>query len=117
QKDAAALGQIARLLHWDQEAMMPPKGAAQRAEQAGALMGVLHERRTDPRIADWLDAIEPAELDEAGRWNLFWTRRHYERALRVPTELAAESARARTLGHEVWAEACTARRFADFAPM
>ena len=115
-KESAALGQIARLLHWDQEAMMPPRGAAQRAEQAGALMGVLHQRRTDPRLSDWLDAIEPETLDEAGRWNLHWTRRHHERAQRVPAALAIESARARTIGHEVWAEARAARRFADFAP-
>lgn len=115
-KDSAALGQVARLLHWDQEAMMPPRGAAQRAEQAGALAGVLHARETDPRVAEWLDAIDPGTLDDAGRANLHWTRQRHERAVRVPAALAAESARTTTLGHAVWAEARAARRFADFAP-
>ena len=115
-KEQAALAQIARLLHWDQEAMMPPKGAAQRAEQAGALAGVLHERRSDPRVPDWLEAIDPDELDAAGRANVFWTRRQHDRASRVPVELAAEHARATTLGHAIWAEAREAARFADFAP-
>jgi carboxypeptidase Taq len=115
-KESAALGQIARLLHWDQEAMMPPGGAAQRAEQAGALVGVLHERRIDPRIPDWIEAIDPATLDEAGRANLYWTHRQYERTTRVPVELATELARITTLGHEIWAEARKAACFADFAP-
>lgn len=115
-KQSAALGQIARLLHWDQEAMMPPKGTAQRAEQASALEAVLHARRSDPRIAGWLADIDPGTLDEAGRANVFWTRRRYERAVRVPADLSAEIARETTIAHGVWAEARHARRFADFAP-
>lgn len=116
-KEEAALGQIAQLLHWDQEAMMPPKGAEQRAEQAAALMGVIHARRTDPRIADWLDAIDPQALDEAGRWNLYWTRRRHQRATSIPVELAIESARTRTLAHEIWVDARAKRSFKDFAPV
>ena len=45
-KQTAALSQAAGLLTWDQEAMMPPKGAPQRAEQAGALAAV--SRHPDP---------------------------------------------------------------------
>ena len=115
-KESAALGQIARLLHWDQEAMMPPRGAAQRAEQAAALESVRHARRTDPRVADWLSAIDPGTLDAAGRANLHWTRRRHDRAVRVPAELAAEIARETTLAHGIWAEARRTGRFADFAP-
>jgi carboxypeptidase Taq len=37
---------------------MPPGAAPQRAEEMGALEEVLHARRTDPRIGDWLDAAE-----------------------------------------------------------
>lgn len=116
-REEAALGQIAQLMHWDQEAMMPPAGAAQRAEQAAALMGVLHARRTDPRIADWLDATETDTLDEAGRWNLYWTRKRHEREARIPAELAIELARIRTLAHEVWVDARAKRDVAAFAPI
>ena len=115
-RESAALGQIARLLHWDQEAMMPRKGAVQRAEQAAALETVRHARRTDPRIADWLTAIDAAELDEAGRANLRWTRRRHDRAVRVPADLAAAIARETSLAHGIWAEARAKARFADFAP-
>ncbi len=116
-KETAALGQVARLLHWDQEAMMPPKGAAQRSEQAGALAGVLHARKTDPRVPEWLDAIDPGSLNYAGRATLHWTRQRHARAARVPASLAAELARVTTAGHAVWAEARATRRFGDFAPM
>ena len=115
-KQGAALGQIARLLTWDQEAMMPPKGAPQRAEQAAALEAVRHANRTDPRIADWLAAIDSGALDAAGRANVHWTRRRYERAVRVPADLAAEIARETVLAHGIWSEARRAARFADFAP-
>jgi carboxypeptidase Taq len=115
-KESAALGQIARLLTWDQEAMMPPKGAPQRAEQAAALEAVRHAKRTDPRIADWLAAIDPESLDAAGRANFHWTHRRYHRAVRVPSALAAELARTTVLAHVTWAEARRAGRFADFAP-
>ena len=57
-KETAALGQIGRLMSWDQEVMMPENGTEQRAEQSGALQGVLHARRTDPRIGEWLGAID-----------------------------------------------------------
>ena len=86
-RETAALGQTARLLSWDQEVMMPANGVAQRAEQASALTRVLHARRTDPRVGDWLAAIDCNALDPVGRANLREIRRSHERALRVPAEL------------------------------
>ena len=62
-KQTQALAQVAGLLEWDQEVMMPADGAPARAEQAAALEAVSHERRTDPRIGEWLAALEEAELD------------------------------------------------------
>jgi carboxypeptidase Taq len=41
--------------------MMPRGAAAQRAEEMAAIEGVLHARRTDPRIGDWLAAAKPAD--------------------------------------------------------
>ena len=55
QRTTEALGQIAGRLGWDQETMMPRGAAGQRGEEMAAIESVLHARRTDPRIADWLD--------------------------------------------------------------
>ena len=50
----AALRQVEMLLDWDRETQMPPKGSAQRAEQAAAVAEALHALESDPRLADWL---------------------------------------------------------------
>ena len=39
---------------------MPPKGAAQRAEQAAAVAAGVHAAATDPRIPDWIAAAGAA---------------------------------------------------------
>ena len=59
-KHTAALSQIAGLLTWDQETVMPKAAAAQRAEQCAALEAVIHARRTDPRIPEWIATIDRA---------------------------------------------------------
>ena len=68
----AALEQVAGLLNWDQETQMPPKGAAQRAEQAGAVAAAIHAQASDPRIPEWIAAAGPQ--DAAGRGRT-WPRR------------------------------------------
>ena len=86
----SALEQTAGLLAWDQETMMPRGAAAQRAEESAAMQGVLHARRSDPRIADWLAAAEAelAQEDTVARAQLREIRRGYERTLKVPAALA-----------------------------
>ena len=65
------LGKAAGLLAWDQQTMMPPRGAAVRAEQLGTLSKVIHERFVDPEIGRLLDDLRgygeslPFESDEA----------------------------------------------------
>ena len=116
QKQTSALGQIAGRLEWDQETVMPRGAAAQRSEEIGALESVLHARRTDPRIGDWLAAIDDETLDAEGRAQLRHIRRTYERTNRVPARLAAEIARVTSQAQGVWAEARAADDFAAFAP-
>ncbi|PWE33065.1 carboxypeptidase M32 [Maritimibacter sp. 55A14] len=117
QRETEALSGIAGLLSWDQEAMMPRGGAAQRAEAMGAIESVLHARRTDPRMADWLAAIDDAALDATGRAKMRHIRRDHARAVKVPAALAAEIARVTSRAQGVWAEARAAEDFAAFAPV
>jgi carboxypeptidase Taq len=53
-----ALSAASGLLAWDQEVTMPRAGAAQRAEELGALAEVIHREKIDPRVGDWLDAAK-----------------------------------------------------------
>src|SRR5262245_47125469 len=47
----------AQLMEWDQQTMMPPRGAATRAEQLGTLRRLVHERFLDARIGNLLDRL------------------------------------------------------------
>ena len=87
QRETEALGQVMGRLGWDQETVMPRGSAAQRAEEMAALEGVLHARRTDRRIGDWLGSAEAK--DEVTGANLREVRRRFERNRRVPARLAA----------------------------
>lgn len=115
-KDTAALGQIAGLLSWDQEAAMPAKGAEARAEQAGALSGVIHQRQADARMADWLEGIDTDALDPAGRANVREAARSHAQAVLIPQDLAETLARATMRGHRIWAEARENENVAGFLP-
>ena len=61
QRETEALAQIAGRLGWDQETMMPRGAAEQRGEEMAAIEGVLHARRTDKRVGDWLDSARAAD--------------------------------------------------------
>jgi carboxypeptidase Taq len=114
------LGNVTHLLEWDQQTMMPARGAAGRAEALATLRRVSHEkfisaetgRRLD-RAATRVNGDDPAS-DDASLVRV--TTRRWEKARRVPIELAAARARAASLGQEAWRDARAHSDFAAFAP-
>ena len=113
-RGTTALGNLSALLEWDRETMMPAGGAGQRAEECAALESVLHARRTDPRLGQWLEAAEPP--DEAGAALIRLVGREHRRAVRVPADLAEALARQTSLAQGVWAAARAEDDFPAFAP-
>ncbi|QFS82275.1 Thermostable carboxypeptidase 1 [Roseivivax sp. THAF40] len=116
QRETEALSQVAGRLSWDQETVMPRGAAPQRSDEMAALEGVLHARRTDPRVGEWLAAIDDAGLDPVGQANTRHIRRSYARTMKVPANLAAALARLTSVAQGVWAEARSKDDFAAFAP-
>ena len=114
QKDTQALAQVMGRLGWDQETVMPRGGAEQRSEEMAAMEAVLHARRTDPRVGDWLASAEAA--DEVGRANLRLIRREYDRATKVPADLAKALAKATSRAQGIWADARAGEDVAAFLP-
>ncbi len=114
QRETEALGQVMGRLSWDQDTVMPSGAGAQRAEEVAALEGVLHRRRTDPRIGGWLEAARPEGEVQCRQVALI--RRNHERSLRVPEALSAALARAGSVSRRVWAEARRTDDFGMFAP-
>jgi carboxypeptidase Taq len=112
------LHSIGGLLFWDQQTMMPPAGAAARAEQAATLARVVHVKETDPAIGALIEALEPwADQDDPDSRDVRlvrWARRDFDKAVRVPAELAAELTRAKALGQQAWQEARAANDFGRF---
>ncbi|MCB1405950.1 MAG: carboxypeptidase M32, partial [Rhodobacteraceae bacterium] len=109
-----ALAQVMGRLGWDQETTMPRGAATQRSEEMAALEEVLHARRTDPRLGDWLAAAEAP--DAAGAAIVRLARRAFQRNTRVPAKLAAELARVTSVAQGTWAEARARDDVAHFLP-
>ena len=116
ERKTQALNEVAGRLMWDQETVMPPAASEQRAEEMAAMESMLHARRTDPRVGNWLAAIDVRELDDVGRANLRLIRREYECSSRVPAELAENIARTTSLAVNDWARALKNEDFVEFAP-
>lgn len=114
QRQTEALAQVAGRLGWDQETVMPRGAADQRSEEVAALEGVLHARRSDPRVAEWLAAAEPRDATAQAATRLI--RRSFDRATKVPADLAQEIARVTSMAQGIWASARAADDVAAFLP-
>ena len=108
------------LLYWDQTVMMPPAGGPVRAEQLTTLERISHDRFVSDEIGGLLEELRPYEeslpydSDEASVIRV--TRRDWEKARRVPTELAAELAKLSSEAQEVWAKARQDDDYKAFRP-
>src|SRR5580658_731263 len=82
-----------QLLQWDQQTMMPPRGAELRADELGTVQRILHERFVSADTGRLLDDAEdqldgePPDSDDARLITI--VRRRWEKSRRVPSELAA----------------------------
>jgi carboxypeptidase Taq len=114
----ADLERVQGLLFWDQNTMMPPRGAVARGDQLATLQTIHHERLIDPALGRLLDVLAPwaadRDPDDDAVRLLAELRRDVEKAVRVPTTLAADISRAAALGQAAWQEARASGEFATF---
>ncbi|MHC4064999.1 MAG: carboxypeptidase M32 [Planctomycetota bacterium] len=115
-KDIGRLTAVQELLDWDQETYMPAKGVAPRAETSAMVAALVHSWRTSTEMGDLLGALGD-DSDQVRATNVRETRRLYERAVRVPTELVKEIAHTSALAKNAWAKARTESDFGAFAPL
>jgi len=108
------------LLGWDQHVMMPPGGAALRAEQLATLGRIAHEQFIAAETGRLLDDARAwAEDHDYESFEASLVRvvtRDWEKARRVPPELRAEIDRAASLADPIWVEARKNDDFASFLP-
>jgi carboxypeptidase Taq len=114
--ELADLNAIEMLAAWDQLVMMPGEGAPARAHQLGTLARLTHERATSDEVGGWLSELDGAAVEGIDADVVRIARRDWERARRVPTELAVARAQAGAQGQESWRVARENDDFAAFAP-
>jgi carboxypeptidase Taq len=108
------------LLEWDQQTMMPPRGASTRAESLATLEKISHQLFTSADTGRLIERaaaeVDGAPSDSDAARLLKVISRRWEKARRVPTDLAANLARAASVGHEGWIAARESADFAAFVP-
>ncbi|CAN5155261.1 carboxypeptidase M32 [soil metagenome] len=114
------LGRMLFLAAWDQRVNMPTLGGPARAEAMATLGRIAHEKFVDGEIGTLLERLSPYEeslehdSDDASLIRV--TRRDWEKARRVPTDLRTEMLLAGAQGHQVWVDARKNNDFAAFLP-
>lgn len=108
------------LLDWDQQVLMPAGAAGLRSEQSATLERLTHERFTSDEIGRLVEELRPYEesldpdSDDASLIRV--TRRDWEKARKVPSELRGEMAYAAATALPAWVEARKNSDFASFLP-
>ncbi len=119
-RETALLTGVDALLGWDERTGMPKLAGPHRADQMSLVAGLLHQRKTDPRIGEWLQDLEGWDkLDDPRSDTAATVReiaRDYEKQCKLPRKLVQALTKASVLGQQVWVEARGADDFSLFAP-
>ncbi len=110
----SALREATGVLHWDMSTMMPPGGAAARAEQLAQLQVVSHAILAEPAMRDLMDRAE-AEAPALDPWqiaNLREMRWQWLHATALDAPLVEALSKASSAAEQAWRRA---RPAADYA--
>ncbi|MGZ8706611.1 MAG: carboxypeptidase M32 [Gaiellaceae bacterium] len=120
----AVLAEIADIYHaeqileWDSRVAMPHAGAKARADVSSTLARLAHGRFVSDEVGNLLSDLDAAGHDpESVEGALIRiTRREWERASRIPSELAGEMVQVSGVAVAAWDEAKAASDFESFSP-
>jgi carboxypeptidase Taq len=118
-RETALLNSIESLLGWDERTMLPAGGGDYRAEQMTLLAGMVHCRRTEPQLGEWLAELIETKLDPHSDHGatVRELKRQYDRRVKLPQALVEELARVSVLGQQAWVTARANNDFASFRPL
>ncbi len=120
-RETALLSATECALGWDERTMMPPEAAEYRAEQMTLLAGLIHRRRTDPRLGEWLAELaeSPLAADRHGdaATTIRQLKRDYEKRVKLPQSLVEELTRTASLGQHAWQSARANNDYPSFEPL
>ncbi len=108
------------VLEWDEHTGLPEQASEHRAEQLTLLSGMIHQRRTDPQLGQWLEELAQSDLASDPHSpigaSIRCMRRDFRKHVRLPESLVMRTAKATSLGQQVWVKAKRENDFATFAP-
>lgn len=111
-EEIAALSGASSILYWDNSVLLPKGAREDRANQLTVLARLSHQRKTDPRVGDWLaEAQSDASLDDWQQANLREMERAYRNNTCMPADLVEAKVKADSECEAVWREA---REKSDF---
>lgn len=113
------LGRASAVLGYDQLVFMPSQASTERGKQMAALATVIHEKRTDPKILDLLEAASalPDVVNDKDAQRLIEIeRKAFIENQRIPTGLAAKAASLQASAYSDWVSAKEKDDFSLFVP-
>lgn len=105
------------ILNWDQEVMMPPKGAEKRAQQIATLSGMHHELSTEKTYGVLLQKLEKdTQLSDKQKRNVSESLAEFNRNCKYTTEFVQEMSKTISQAFNAWHKAKNENNFNLFAP-
>lgn len=105
-REAAVLASVEAALGWDERTLMPPQAAAYRGEQAAAIAGLVHAKRTDPARGELLARLATSRLATDGPPQIQTAIRlmahDYQKQARLPIQLVTELAKTCVDAQQAW---------------
>jgi carboxypeptidase Taq len=106
-----------KLMHWDQEVMMPPKGGASRARALATLQAIAHKKLIDPEMGALLERLDGEDtLGQHQAASVRIMKRDHDKAVKVPESLVRELAELEATAYQVWTKAKPASDFSMLEP-
>jgi carboxypeptidase Taq len=115
-RELADLWRTSALLSWDQQTMMPPRGAEGRARATATLRVISHQRLVDPALGELLDEAAADGLDTPRAAMVRVLRRERDQSARLPDAFVRRLALASSRGQAVWQAARRDRDWKAFQP-
>ena len=111
------LGHAAAIIGWDEAAMMPVGGGEARAGAIAALEVISHQKKTDPRILEWIEKADDETLNEWQQSNLDQIKRASRLASALPEDLVRAMSESRSQCEQAWRLLRAENNWQDFAPL
>ena len=114
-KDIHKIGALQGHLGWDQETIMPAKGAQSRGEILSWLAKEQHSRTIDPYLGELIERLSnKTDLNQDQKSNLKEIKRRYQKAKKLPSDFVAQFAKTKSEALLSWQQARAESDFSMF---